>query len=378
MNRKKIKPDVIIDIIGSKIEGFGAVTVVPVVPLGDAAGKVIESMEKGYVPDSYHWTREKTEHAYRYKNYSTWAKSVIVAAMSYYTDEKYPNDRLFGRIARFTWRNNYRYLSLKLEKAVTVLHETLGVKINSKSLSNYTSLPEKVLSNYAGIARFGKNSVLHNRDMGSYFVIGEALTDLEVEFDTIDPLKPPDFSTCGECERCLRACPTGAILKAGKIDINRCFQYISENLVLMPVSYREKWGNRLYGCSDCLDVCPFNHNLNPLAPKHKIGFAGQGVNLIKILEMSSERWEKLFYKNQVGIRDKNAILKNAITSLGYLGYKKSLKYLLPFLEHENKIIRAYSAWAIGSINTKTGKKRLKSRFKDETVDSVRAEIEPFL
>ncbi|HEB32133.1 MAG TPA: epoxyqueuosine reductase [Spirochaetes bacterium] len=375
---KKIKPDIIKDIIGSNIEGIDAVTVVPVIPLGDAARKVIESIEKGFVPESYHWTREKTEHAYRYKNYSAWARSVIVAAISYYTDEKYPKDQLTGRIARFTWRNNYRYLSLKLEKAVKALGKTLGVKIKSKSLSNYTSLPEKALFNYSGIARFGKNSVLLNRDMGSYFVIGEALTDLEVEFDRIDPLKPPDFSPCGECERCLRACPTGAIVQAGEIDIKRCFQYISENLILMPVSYREKWGNRLYGCSECIDVCPFNRNLDPRAPKHNTGYVGQGVNLIEILKMGAEQWERLFHENQVGIRDKNAILKNAITSLGYLGYRKSLKYLLSFLEHENKIIRAYTAWAIGKINTKTGKKRLISRYKDETVDSVRTEIEPFL
>ena len=110
----KIKPDIITDIIGSKIEGIDAVTVVPVVPLGDAARKVIESIEKGYLPESYHWTQNKTEHAYTYKNYKVWTRSIIVAAMSYYTDEKYPQDQLTGRIARFTWRNNYKYLRLKL------------------------------------------------------------------------------------------------------------------------------------------------------------------------------------------------------------------------------------------------------------------------
>jgi epoxyqueuosine reductase len=375
---KKIKSDKILDIIVSNIEGIDAVTILPLVPLGDAVRNVIESIKKGYVPVSYHWTRDKTEHAYKYKNYTSWAKSVIVAALSYYTDEKYPKDRLFGRIARFSWRNNYKYLSMKLENAVKALGETLGVKIKSKTLSNYTSLPEKVLFNYSGIARFGKNSVLLNKDMGSYFVIGEALTDLEVEFDRADPLLQPAFSICGGCEQCLRACPTGAIRQAGEIDINRCFQYISENLVLMPVSYREKWGNRLYGCSECIDACPFNHNLYPRAPKHNIGFVGQGVNLIEILKMGTEQWEQFFNENQIGIRDKNAILKNAITSLGYLGYKKSLKYLLPFLEHENLIIRAYSAWAIGEINTKAGKTKLISRYMDETADSVKAEIEPFL
>jgi epoxyqueuosine reductase len=375
---KKIKQDKILDFIQSNIRGIDAVTILPLVPLGNAARKVVESIEKGYVPASYHWTRDKTGYAYKYKNYTGWAKSVIVAALSYYTDEKYPKDRLSGRIARFTWRNNYKYLSMKLENAVKALGETLGVKIKSKILSNYTSLPEKVLFNYSGIARLGKNSVLLNRDMGSYFVIGEALTDLEVEFDRVDPLIQPDFSVCGDCEKCLKACPTGAIRQAGEIDINRCFQYISENLVLMPVSYREKWGSRLYGCSECIDACPFNHNLYPRASKHNTGFVGQGVNLIEILKLGEEQWERFFLDNQIGIRDKKAILKNAITSLGYLGYRKSLRYLLPFLEHENTIIRAYSAWAIGKTNTESGKSNLISRYKDETADSVKAEIEPFL
>jgi epoxyqueuosine reductase len=375
---KKIKSYKINEFIQSIFQGLDAVAVLPLVPLDDAARKVTESIEKGYVPESYRWTRDKTEHAYRYKNYGSWAKSVIVAAYSYFTDEVYPEDRFLGRIARYTWRNNYRFLILKLKNLTVILGKTFETKIKSKVLSNYTSLPEKVLFNYSGIARFGKNSVLLNRSMGSFFVIGELLTDLEVDFENIPPIEPPDFSICGSCDQCLKACPTKAIRRAGEIDINRCFQYISENLVLMPVDYREKWGSRVYGCSECIDACPFNQNLKPQDELHSIGYVGPTLNLIEVITMETEKWNHVFRENQIGIRDKNAIIKNAITSLGYLGYKKSIKYLLPLLSHENELIRAYTAWAVGKINTKTGKKKLDSIFKDEPSDIVRSEIEPFL
>ena len=375
---RKLNPEKIKEIIRSNIKGIDAIEVIPVVSLKAAARKVFQSINKGYIPESYNWDRKKTEHAYSYKNYKSWAKSIIVAAKYYYTDEEYPKEKQTGRIARFTWRNNYRYLSFKLEEAVKAISKIYGRPVKSEVLSNYTSIPEKLLFSYSGIAEFGKNCVLINRQMGSFFIIGEALTDLVFDFDEAGVLTPPDFSICGECDRCLTSCPTGAIPRSGEIDINRCFQFISENLILMPPEYREKWGSRLYGCSICIEVCPYNNNLEPWAEKHSIGYVGQGMDLISVLKMPFKDWTRTFNHNQIGIHDRMAIIKNLITSLGYLKFKKSLDSLYPYLYHENEVIRACTAWAIGKINTKTGKKRLSVRYKEETSKIVRAEIITFL
>jgi epoxyqueuosine reductase len=375
---KRTESEKIKGILEEQTSGIDLIEVIPLVNLHEACNYTLRLLKRGLIPESYHWTEKKTVEAYHLKNYGTWARSIIIAAKYYYTDERYPPDKAFGKIARFTWRNNYRYLVIKLEEAVERLAWEIGIPIRSKILSNYTSVPEKILFRYSGLADIGKNSVLIHEDIGSYFTVGEAITDLDVGFSEAGMLRPPDFSICAGCTNCIEACPTGAILSDGVLDIHRCFQYISENPVLMPVSYREKWGNRLYGCSTCIDVCPFNQNLEPSGEKHTQGYVGTGMDLVKFLGLSREKFTEIFSHNQIGIRDYRAIVKNALVSCGNLEYRKCLDLAGSYLNHTNHIIRAYAVWAIGRIGTKTAKKMLETRYKVETDSQVKKEFDPFL
>jgi len=366
------------DLIRNDLKGINAFEVIPIIDLREPLKDALSRQKKGLIPKSYKWNKIKTEYAYSYKNYKSWARSIIVVAKYYFTDENYSEGPEYGRIARFTWRNNYSYLTESLEFLIKTLEIKLKRPIKAKLLSNYTSIPEKVVFNLSKLASLGKNSVLINSNMGSYFVIGEALTDIDVDFTLDFTLKKPDFSICGKCRRCIDACPTGAIIENGVIDTNRCFQYISENLILMPLNYREKWGNRLYGCSTCIDVCPFNAGLKPLAEKHNTGYVGPSMNLLDVLNLKESDWEKTFFNNQIGIRDRLAIIKNAIVSLGCIEYKGSLDTLYPYLNYENSVIRAYASWAIGRININRGKKLLFDRYRIEEDKIVKTEIENFL
>jgi len=358
--------------------GIDVIETIPLVDLKPALKETLERLERGLIPESYRWNREKTARAYSYKNYRTWARSIIIAAKYYLTDEQYPEDKAFGQIARYTWRNNYRFLKIKLDDIVRRLAEKIESPIKSKTLSNYTSIPEKALFRYSGIADVGKNSVLISRNMGSYFVIGEVFTDLEIDFEGKAQLKTPDYSLCGSCTLCIKACPTQAILPGGRIAIGRCLQYISENLTLMPHEYREIWGNRLYGCSTCLDICPHNQRLTPWAEKHVTGCVGQGLRLLDALMLKESEWPGIFSDNQIGIRSYGSFIKNAITSCGSLEYKKSLDYLIPFVSHENEIIRAYTCWALGKLHTKSTKNILERQYNQEENHLVKSEIERFL
>jgi epoxyqueuosine reductase len=241
--------------------------------------------------------------------------------------------------------------------------------------SNYTSLPEKILFASSGLASFGKNSLLIHKKMGSYFVIGEAVTDIEVEFDSEIVPKAPEFSLCGPCRLCMDACPTGAIMEEGTVDINRCFQYLSQNLLPIPREYMERWGERLYGCTNCLEVCPYNSSLSPWAEKHNTGFVGPGMDLLKVLSLTEDEWIRTFSNNQIGRRERLAIVKNAIIALGNSGYRESCEALKPFLEHENLIIRICAAWAIGRINTDMNKTLIQKRLLVEKDPRVRVELE---
>jgi epoxyqueuosine reductase len=387
--------------------GIDALHIIPVPDLSGPVEHTIGALRKGLIPSHYRWTEEKTKRAYSYKGYREWARSVIVAAKYYYTDEEYPDERgyirsapaavpspgpkiprelsttatslPYGRIARFTWRNNYRYLTGKLREMLVGLEEELGIPIRARALSNYTSIPEKVLFAYSGLGAFGKNCVLINREMGSYFVIGEMLTDLRIDFTGTDFEKggapaSPDFSLCGNCSLCIDACPTGAIGEQGRLDVNKCYQYLSENLVPLPHAYRYRWGNRLYGCSTCVDVCPYNSELEPSAEKHAVGYVGTGDDLINLLSYSREQWEERFRDNQLIIRDRLAIIQNALLCLGNNPCEEAFPSLLTSLAHTSPIIRSSAAWALGRMDTGESRRALERRLRDEGDASVQDEI----
>jgi epoxyqueuosine reductase len=387
--------------------GINALHIIPVPDLSGPMEHTIGALREGLIPAHYRWTEEKTKRAYSYKGYREWARSIIIAAKYYYTDEEYPDERgyirstpttvsspgrkiyrklsttvtgrPYGRIARFTWRNNYRYLTWRLQEMIAGLERELGIPIRARALSNYTSIPEKVLFAYSGLAAFGKNCVLINREMGSFFIMGEILTDLPVDFTGTDFEKIcaptlPDFSLCGNCSLCIDACPTGAICEQGRLDVNKCYQYLSENLVPIPHAYRSRWGNRLYGCSTCIDVCPYNSELEPNAEKHAIGYIGTGDDLINLLSYSREQWEERFRDNQLIIRDQLAIIQNALLCLGNYPCEEAFPSLQTSLSHTSPIIRSFAAWALGRMDTGTSRRALEMRLREEGDASVLDEI----
>jgi epoxyqueuosine reductase len=263
------------------------------------------------------------------------------------------------------------------------VEQDLNMSIRHKTLSNYTSIPEKVLFAFSGLADFGRNCVLINKTMGSYFVVGEMLTDLPVDFtrrgfhEKTVPLAPC-YSVCRDCRRCIDACPTGALLGQGNIDVNRCLQYISENLVTVPPAFRSVWGNRLYGCSTCIDVCPHNSGLEPVAEKHTVGYVGTGEDLITLLSYDGAGWQKRFRDNQIIIRDRLALVKNALACLGNTPSGEALEPLLVYLDHGIPVIRSMAAWALGKLGLTRARTALERRLFKEEVHTVREEIERVL
>ncbi len=373
-----IDSETLISIIKDNVKGLDDVSVIPLINLEEALKETISRINSGLIPDIYHWSEEKTLLAYNYKNYKKWAKSIIVAAKYYYTDEKYTEKQGTGKIARYTWRNNYQYIIDKLHESIDFLKKYLNTEIKYKVLSNYTSIPEKVLFNYSKLASIGKNSLLIHKSFGSYFVIGEAFTNIEVSFKKVIPLKKPDFSICGKCDKCIKACPTGAIVKDGVLNINRCVQFLSENLTYIPTEIREIWRDRLYGCTDCIDVCPYNKNLKTFGEKHNIGYVGSEFDLLEILKMDEKKWKNIFGNNQIGRRDRNAIIKNAIIAIGSIKLKKAKSILVKYLNNSNELIRLYTVWALIRINPPDLKKIIFNYFKKEKSNLIKKEFQNYL
>jgi len=243
---------------------------------------IIESIEKGYIPENdYHAFENISEEPNNInlnriskrcnpKSILKRAKSIISVAQSYLieeTEELQDKNQPYGRIAKYDIGNFYYDAKLKLKRIIDYINQETNFKYKSKNKSCYVSLTEKPIAQRAGVGWYGKNGIIITERFGSWVVLGEIITELEL--DTDESLQ----RDCGDCTICIDSCPTKAIISPYVIDRTRCLQFISERLMNVPLALREKWGDRLYGCTTCQEVCPQNCKVIPkkYKPEYRLG-----------------------------------------------------------------------------------------------------------
>ncbi len=204
---------------------------------------------------------------------------------------------------------------------------------------------ERAVAERAGIGKFGKHTNLITREYGTWVFLGELLTTL--------PLPPdePQVPACGACTLCIDACPTGALTE-WRLDANRCLSYITQMKGIIPAEYREVMGNRLFGCDDCQDACPYNRRARPsrhpeFAPLPELD--GGHPDLLKLMAMTKGDFRRWFEPTAAGWRGKTTIQRNALIALGNSGDPAALPALTAALESESAILRAHAAWALGRL-----------------------------
>ena len=180
------------------------------------------------------------------------AKSVIALLFNYYPPEIIPPEDNFI-IAKYAYgRDDHKVVKERLRQLVDFLENFLNSRI-SRAFFDSGVLLEKALARRCGAGWIGKNTLLINRDNGSFFLIGIILTDLEIEPDI------PGTDHCGKCDLCMKACPTGAIDAPYQLNIARCISYLTiETKHPVPDQLLSGMSDRIYGCDICQDVCPFN------------------------------------------------------------------------------------------------------------------------
>jgi epoxyqueuosine reductase len=183
-------------------------------------------------------------------------RSIIVVGMNYDTGHRAVEGPGHGRIARYAWGKDYhRVLGERLALLETKLHN-LAPGSATKSYVDTGPLMEKAWAQQAGLGWIGKHSNLVSSDYGSWLVLGEILTTLEL------PPDEPATDLCGSCSLCIHACPTEAIVEPYIVDATRCISYWTIEFRGtrngIPDDVAARMGNRIFGCDDCLDVCPFN------------------------------------------------------------------------------------------------------------------------
>jgi len=350
----------------------------------EAEKHIIESVGKGYIPENDYYTSgnisvrpnqlnlNKICKRCNPKNILKRAKSIISVAQGYLieeTEDIQDKNQPLGKIAKYDIGNFYYDVKLKLKKIVDFINQETDFKYKSKNKSCYVSLTEKPIARRSGVGWYGKNGIIISERFGSWIVLGEIITELEL--DTDEPLQ----RDCGDCTICIDSCPTKAIVSPYVIDRTKCLQFISERPMNVPIAFREKWEDRLYGCTTCQEVCPQNRKIKPKKYKPEYGYVGSKIPLIPLLTISEEEFQNYFAYNQIAMRPREAIKRNAVLALGNIGDPRAVVPLIKVLqENDNLMIRGHTAWALGKIGREKAKLALEKALKSEEDREVREEI----
>jgi epoxyqueuosine reductase len=201
-------------------------------------------------------------------------RSVVVGLLNYSTARPLSTDPALpindaqpaGWISRYAWGDDYHHVLLeRLDSLVASLRERFKGPFEARAYVDTGPVQERVLAKYAGLGWLGKNTLLLNQMLGSFFFLGVILTTLDLQPTLAEnELPPPDL--CGSCRRCLDACPTQAFIEPYVMDARKCISYLTIELRgSIPEEFREPMGNHVFGCDICQDVCPWNRRA-PIVP----------------------------------------------------------------------------------------------------------------
>ena len=299
------------------------------------------------------------------------AKSVIVIASNSYFGEMPSNDKKGGKVPVGEIGNFYMN-----EKILNSGMENTGkianfLKNNGfEAQTPFVGFNQKIKASEAGIGKFGKNTLIFNKNFGSWITLSTIITNAPLEPDS------PAKGDCGDCNLCVEACPTGALSKHYNLDVSKCITFFLCHLKKeIPREYRDVIGVRVGNCTICSDVCPYNKGLK-VNEKDKMPDDVIYPELIPLLNISEEEYEKKygakFFDFIMGGR--RYLRRNVAIALGNSGSEEALPELFKALEDEDNLVRSHAAWALGKIGGEKARKGLKKAYTNEADKNVKDEI----
>ncbi len=309
------------------------------------------------------------------------ARSLIIVGIDYqasFADENALSDPARGRIASYAWGVDYhRVLGLRLESFAEWLREECGGALHHKIYVDTGALLERSHAQQAGLGFIGKNTMLIHPRRGSSFFLGEIITSLEL--DSYD--LPQRESMCGTCARCLAACPTAAFPAPFVLDARRCISYHTiENKGWVDRDLRADFGNWIFGCDICMDVCPFQRftvdtdevaflplDLRRVAPK-----------LVDMLMIDEGAFRQLFRRSPVERIGRERLVRNACIAAANWQDERAIPHLIQLLFDASPLVRGHAAWALWQTMGLDSSKLLTDLYRRENDELVRAEVEALL
>ena len=296
------------------------------------------------------WMEERAHH--RVSAQSLWpeAKSAIALGMSYAPASDplaLANEPERARISVYAQGGDYHKTVKKALKALARFIVD-AVPSELKVFVDTAPVMEKPLAQAAGIGWQGKHTNLVSREHGSWLFLGVILTELELEPD--EPAEPGIH--CGSCTRCLDACPTHAIGPGHRIDARKCISYLTiEHDGPIPEEYREAMGNRIYGCDDCLAVCPWNRFAEAASanraflPRAELA----APSLADLLRLDDAAFREMFAGSPIKRIGRDRMIRNCLVAAGNSGSAALARSVEPHLGDPDPVVAEAAAWAIARI-----------------------------
>ncbi|HQR89263.1 MAG TPA: tRNA epoxyqueuosine(34) reductase QueG, partial [Caulobacter sp.] len=202
-------------------------------------------------------------------------------------------------------------------------------------------LMEKPLAQRAGLGWQGKHTNLVSRPFGSWLFLGSVLTTLDL------PPDAPEVDHCGSCRACLDICPTNAFPEPNRLDARRCISYLTIELAgPIPVEFRSAMGNRIYGCDDCLAVCPWNKFARVSSEaKFHARESLKGPSLAELASLDDPSFRALFSKSPVKRIGRDRFVRNVLYAIGNSGDSGLMGVVEPLLSDPAPVVRGAAVWA---------------------------------
>ncbi|NNF68608.1 MAG: tRNA epoxyqueuosine(34) reductase QueG [Acidimicrobiia bacterium] len=342
--------------------GLTGIGVCGVEPFGDVRA-TLEEREANGMSGGLTFTYNDPERSTDITRSFPWARRLVVAAHGYLPEAGTPRPMSpgTGRIARFATEDHYRPLVRALDHVAAVLR---AEGYRAEPVADDNRLVDRAAAVRAGVAWWGKSTMVLAPGAGPWMLLGSVVTDAELA-ET-----PQMVRDCGTCDACLPACPTGALVSPGVLDARRCLAHILQAPGPIPLELRQAVGDRVYGCDDCLDACPPGIRLLETATEDR----GR-IDLVGALALSDGELLETYAHFYVPRRRAGYLRRNLLVALGNAGGGgREVEVAAGCLLDSDPIVRGHAAWALGRLGGHDARSHLERALVGESDDTVRAEV----
>lgn len=355
--------------------GFVAVGATHAEPFTEAEAAALERTEQGLMDGLPWWSAARVRASADPRLRTPNAQSVIALAFPYAppaTDGVGEPDDLRGRIAAYALGRDYHDVLSERMQPLTDLLRQSGHQ--AKTYVDHGWMLDRAAGARAGIGWLGKNTNLLVPGVGSYVLLSEIVTSAEIEPDS------PSAKSCGSCQACLRACPTGALVAPGVLDNRKCISFWTiEHHGVIPLDVRPLLGDWVFGCDLCQEVCPVNAYPRRAEPDSDVtqAFGPHAVSgrprLEDLLLLDDARFRERFRGSAVWRTRREGLLRNVCIALGNLRDRHAVTALAGALRDPATLVRGHAAWALGRLGGSAARAQLEAALRREDDAWVRDE-----